>query len=306
MLYEKSLTILLAMLFLCVGVAWAQTTITGSVVTQEDGEPIMGATIRIVGTQQGTVTDDNGRFSLLVPNSNADLQVSYLGYVTQTVRARNGMTVTLVSDDNLLDEVVVTALGIKRSAKAIGYSATQVLGDEIAQARTNDIMTSLAGKVAGVSISSTSSDPGSSNAVIIRGISSLSGSNQPLYVIDGVPMVNTAVFSNNGLDDGYDFGNGASVVNPDDVENMTVLKGAAATALYGSRAANGVILITTKSGSKQTKGLGIEYNGGLQWKKCCVCRNSKTTSVWVGMVTIPRLRTVHGVRNSTAPSFVTE
>ena len=112
------------MLFLCVGVAWAQTTITGSVVTQEDGEPIMGATIRIVGTQQGTVTDDNGRFSLSVPNSNADLQVSYLGYVTKTVRARNGMTVTLVSDDNLLDEVVVTALGIKRSAKAIGYSAT--------------------------------------------------------------------------------------------------------------------------------------------------------------------------------------
>ena len=121
---KKSLTILLAMLFLCVGVAWAQTTITGSVVTQEDGEPIMGATIRIVGTQQGTVTDDNGRFSLSVPNSNADLQVSYLGYVTKTVRARNGMTVTLVSDDNLLDEVVVTALGIKRSAKAIGYSAT--------------------------------------------------------------------------------------------------------------------------------------------------------------------------------------
>ena len=264
---KKSLTILLAMLFLSVGMAWAQTTITGSVVTQEDGEPIVGATIRIVGTQQGTVTDANGRFSLSVPNSNADLQVSYLGYATQTVRARNGMTIALVSDDNLLDEVVVTALGIKRSAKAIGYSATQVLGDEIAQARTNDIMSSLAGKVAGVSISSTSSDPGSSNAVIIRGISSLSGSNQPLYVIDGVPMVNSAVFSDNGLDNGYDFGNGASVVNPDDVENMTVLKGAAATALYGSRAANGVILITTKSGSKQTKGLGIEYNGGLQWEK---------------------------------------
>lgn len=263
---KKSLTILLSMLFLCVGMAWAQTSITGTVVTQEEGDPIVGATIRVVGTQQGTVTDANGRFTLSVPSSNAELQVSYLGYATQTVRARNGMTIALVSDDNLLDEVVVTALGIKRSAKAIGYSATQVLGEEIAQARTNDVMSSLAGKMAGVSISSTSSDPGASNAVIIRGISSLSGSNQPLYVIDGVPMVNTAVYSSNGLDNGYDFGNGAGAVNPDDVESMTVLKGAAATALYGSRAANGVILITTKSGQKQSQGIGIEYNGGLQWE----------------------------------------
>ena len=263
---KKSLTMLLALLFLNVGMAWAQTTITGSVVTQEENEPIVGATIRIVGTQQGTVTDGDGNFTLNVPSSKSELLVSYLGYESQTVRARNGIKIALVADDKLLDEVVVTALGIKRSAKAIGYSATSVVGEEIAQARTNDVMSSLAGKVAGVTISSTSSDPGSSNAVIIRGISSLSGNNQPLYVIDGVPMVNSAIYSSNGLDNGFDFGNGAGVVNPDDVENMTVLKGAAATALYGSRAANGVILITTKSGKKQAKGLGIEYNGGLQWE----------------------------------------
>lgn len=263
---KKSLTILLSMLFLGVGMAWAQTTITGSVVTQEEGDPIVGATVRVVGTQQGTVTDSDGAFTVTVPNTNAELQVSYVGYISQTVPARNGMKVALSSDENVLSEVVVTALGIKRSAKALGYSATAVNGDEIAKVRTNDIMSSIAGKVAGVSISSTSSDPGSSNAVIIRGISSLSGSNQPLYVIDGVPMVNRAVYSSNGLDNGFDFGNGAGAVNPDDVESMTVLKGAAATALYGSRAANGVILITTKSGQKQAKGLGIEYNGGLQWE----------------------------------------
>ena len=262
---KKSLTVLLTLLLLQVGVAWAQTTITGSVVTQKEGDPVVGATIQVVGTQQGTVTDTDGRFTISVP-ANAQLQVSYIGYATQTVRARNGMTIALEADEALLDEVVVTALGIKRSAKAIGYSATAVNGDEIAKARTNDIMTGIAGKVAGVSISSTSSDPGASNAVIIRGISSLSGNNQPLYVIDGVPMVNNAVFSSNGLDNGFDFGNGAGAVNPDDVESMTVLKGAAATALYGSRAANGVILITTKSGVKQTKGIGIEYNGGLQWE----------------------------------------
>ena len=144
-------------------------------------------------------------------------------------------------------------------------SATSLDGEEIAEVRTNDIMSGLAGKVAGVQISTTSSDPGASNSVIIRGVSSLNGSNQPLYVIDGVPMSNSSTYSSNGLNNGYDFGNGANAVNPDDVENMTILKGAAATALYGSRAANGVILITTKSGKKQA-GVGVEYNGGIQWE----------------------------------------
>ena len=156
--------------------------------------------------------------------------------------------------------------GIKRSAKALGFSATAVKGDEIAAARTNDIMSSLSSKVAGVQISNSSSDPGSSKSVIVRGISSLGGTNQPLYVIDGVPLTNSAVYSTDGLNNGYDFGNGASAVNPDDVESMTILKGAAATALYGNRAANGVILITTKTGAKQKKGVGVEYNGGLQWE----------------------------------------
>ena len=183
---------------------------------------------------------------------------------TQEVAIKPNLRVVLKSDAEVLDEVVVTAMGIKRSEKALGYSATSVNSERITETRTSDIMSSLSGKIAGVQISNTSSDPGASNSVIIRGVSSLSGSNQPLYVVDGVPLNNSAVYSTDGLNSGYDFGNGANAVNPDDVESMTILKGAAATALYGSRAASGVVMITTKTG-KKNKGLGIEYNGGLQW-----------------------------------------
>jgi len=262
---KKSLTMLMVSLFLCVGTALAQTKITGTVLSQEDGQPIIGAAVKVVGTSTGMLTDVNGKFSLTLPEGKKSLTISYLGYEAKTVTAKNGMRVFLKADATALEEVVVTAMGIKRSAKALGYSATSLDGEEIAEVRTNDIMSGLAGKVAGVQISTTSSDPGASNSVIIRGVSSLNGSNQPLYVIDGVPMSNSSTYSSNGLNNGYDFGNGANAVNPDDVENMTILKGAAATALYGSRAANGVILITTKSGKKQA-GVGVEYNGGIQWE----------------------------------------
>ena len=192
------------------------------------------------------------------------MQISYIGMQTQEVAIKPNLKVVLRSDAQQIDEVVVTAMGIKRSEKALGYAATSVGGEKIAESRTSDVMSSLAGKIAGVQISSTSSDPGASNSVIIRGVSSLSGTNQPLYVVDGVPLNNSTVYSTDGLNSGYDFGNGANAINPDDVANMTILKGAAATALYGSRAANGVVMITTKSGRKE-KGVGIEYNGGVQW-----------------------------------------
>ena len=262
---KKSLTMLMVSLFLFVGTALAQTKVTGTVLSQEDGQPIIGAAVKVDGTGIGMLTDVNGKFSLTLPEGKKSLTISYLGFESKTVTAKNGMRVFLKADATSLDEVVVTAMGIKRSAKALGYSATSLDGEEIAEVRTNDIMSGLAGKVAGVQISTTSSDPGASNSVIIRGVSSLNGSNQPLYVIDGVPMSNSSTYSSNGLNNGYDFGNGANAVNPDDVENMTILKGAAATALYGSRAANGVILITTKSGKKQA-GVGVEYNGGIQWE----------------------------------------
>ena len=262
---EKRLMMVLASLFLCIGGLFAQTRVTGTVISQDDGEPVIGATIRVSGTNVGTVTDSNGAFTITCPEGNKVLIISYVGMEPVEVVAKPNMRIVLRSGDTNLDEIVVTAMGIKRSAKALGYSATALNGEEIAESRANDIMSSLAGKVAGVQISTTSSDPGASNSVIIRGISSLNGSNQPLYVIDGVPMTNTAIISSDHLNNQYDFGNGANAVNPDDVENMTILKGAAATALYGSRAANGVILITTKSGHQQG-GIGVEYNGGLQWE----------------------------------------
>ena len=267
----KKLILFFACMFLYVGAASAQTVkASGTVISAEDDLPIIGATVHVVGTNEAAATDFEGQFSLNVPSGkNATLRISYVGMHTVEVPAGTNLRIVLQSDENSLDEVVVTALGIKRDIKALGYSAASLGGEKIAEARTNDIMSSLAGKVAGVQISSTSTDPGASNSVIIRGISSLNGSNQPLYVIDGVPMTNTTVSfydnSSNSLDAYNDFGNGANAVNPDDVENMTILKGAAATALYGSRAANGVVLITTKSGRKQ-KGIGIEYNGGLQWE----------------------------------------
>ena len=263
---KKRLTVFLACLFLSLGTMLAQTKVTGVVVSQEDNEPVVGVSVLVVGTNVGTVTGADGRFSLTVPEGKSQLRFTYVGMETLEVSARPQMRIVLRSGATNIDEIVVTAMGIKRSAKALGYSATAVNGDEIAAARTADVMSSLQGKVAGVQISSATGDPGSSNSVIIRGISSLGGNNQPLYVIDGVPMNNSAVYSSDGLNSGYDFGNGANAVNPDDVENMTILKGAAATALYGSRAANGVILITTKSGKQQSRGLGIEYNGGLQWE----------------------------------------
>ena len=262
---EKKLAMLFAFLLLTFGGAFAQTQVSGIVVSQ-DGEPIIGVSVLVVGTNEGTVTGSDGRFSLTVPAGKSQLRFTYVGMETLEVSARPNMRIVLRDGDTNLDEIVVTAMGIKRQAKALGYSATAVDGDKISQARTSDIMSSLQGKVAGVQITQAAGDPGSSNSVIIRGISSLGGTNQPLYVIDGVPLTNSAVYSSDGLNAGYDFGNGANAVNPDDVDQMTILKGAAATALYGSRAANGVILITTKSGKSQKKGLGIEYNGGLQWE----------------------------------------
>lgn len=262
----KKLFLLLLAVSTLAFTTWADVTVSGVVTDATTGEPLIGATVQPIGGGNGVATDIDGAFTLNVPDYVKKLSISYVGYATKEVAVASQLNVGLETSGANLDEVVVTALGIKRSAKAIGYSATQLNSDEITGVRSSDVMSSLAGKVAGVQISESSSDPGSSKGVIIRGVSSLNGNNQPLYVVDGVPLNNSAVYSSDGLNSGYDFGNGASAVNPDDVESMTILKGAAATALYGSRAGAGVILITTKKGVKQAKGIGIEYNGGLQWE----------------------------------------
>ncbi len=262
----KRLWLFLTICVFAVSMAFAQQKVTGTVYEAETGEPVVGASVKVKGTNIGAATDINGKFTIAnVPNSSKTIIVSYIGMATKEVAIKPTVKVMLESASNDLNDVVVTALGIKRSAKALGYSATQVKADIITETRSNDIMSGLAGKVAGVQIN-TASAPGSSNSVVVRGFQSISGNNQPLYVIDGVPMDNGASFSSDGLNSGYDFGNGANEINPDDVESMTILKGAAATALYGSRAGNGVIMITTKSGARSSKGIGVEYNGGMTWE----------------------------------------
>ncbi len=262
----KRFTVLLV-LFVFVGFALqAQgVQITGNVSSADDGAPLPGVSVVVKGTTVGTVTDINGDYTLSVPANATTLTFSFVGMQSKEVpiSGQTKIDVTLESGVVGLDEVVVTALGIKRSEKAIGYASTTVGSDEINQTKSSDVVSALRGKVAGVQISNTSTDPGASNSVIIRGISSLNGNNQPLFVVDGVPITNNSVISADPLNNGFDFGNGANLINPEDVESMTILKGAAATALYGSRAANGVVLITTKSG-KQGKGLGIEVNSSYE------------------------------------------
>ena len=258
---KRKLMMFLTLFILGIGWVSAQVRVQGTVV-DEAGEPIIGATVVVKGTSQGTVTDVDGSFTLTAP-ADGTLVISYVGYATQEVPVSPTVRVVLSEEVEMLEEVIVTAMGIRRSEKTLGYAAASVSGDEITEARTSDIMSGLSGKIAGVQISSTAPDPGSSNSIIIRGISSLGMSNQPLFIVDGAPIDNSSVYSDDWLNNAYDYGNGANLVNPDDVASMTILKGAAATALYGSRAANGVVLITTKSGTS-AKGMGIEYNGGLQ------------------------------------------
>ncbi len=238
--------------------------ITG-VVTDSVGTPLQGASVNIRGGGGSTTTDNEGRFGINVRDRNAVLIVSYIGYVSKEVPVGQGGTlaVVLASDASELGEVVVTALGITRERRSLSYSVTQVQGESFTQARDNNIASALTGKIAGVDATQINSGPGGSSRVVIRGNNSLSGSNpnqQPLYVVNGLPINN----SNNGASQNttglnIDRGDGISMINPDDIESISVLKGGAAAALYGSQAANGVILITTKSGKAQ-QGLGIEFN----------------------------------------------
>lgn len=261
---KKSLTMLMVSLFLFVGTALAQTKITGTVLSQEDGQPIIGAAVKVDGTNTGMLTDVNGKFSLTLPQGKKSLTISYLGFQPKTVTAKNGMRVFLKADATSLDEVVVTAMGISRQQKTLGYSAQTLKDEELTVGKLTDVTSALAGKVAGVQISASSANPGTANSVIIRGFSSINGNNQPLYVIDGVPMQQTSSLAQGSQEA---FG-GISNVNPNDIESMTVLKGAAATALYGSRAANGVIVITTKGGKKNgERNFQITYDGSVQWRQ---------------------------------------
>ncbi len=251
----KRLTMIMGGLVLGTSMAFAQTTVTGTVVSQDDGEPVIGASVKIAGTKTGTVTDVDGKFILPNAEKGTVLEISYLGMQTKTMKASDKMKIVLVSDSKNLDEVVVTALGIKRSEKTLGYAASSANADELTVAKSGSLMSGLQGKMAGVQISG-GGVTGTSQKVVIRGISSVS-SNNPLYIVDGVPINNDRLGDN-----AVDFGSGAGDINPEDIENVTVLKGASATALYGSRAANGVVMITTKKPQGDKKAT-ITYDGSL-------------------------------------------
>ncbi|MGV6845603.1 MAG: SusC/RagA family TonB-linked outer membrane protein [Lutibacter sp.] len=259
--FNGFLTLILVLL---VQITFAQEKTVSGAVSDANG-PLPGVSVLVKGTSTGTQTDFDGKYTIKA-ETGATIQFSYVGYKTveKVVGASNSIDVTMVQSSEMLDEVVVTALGIKRDEKSLGYSTQKVGGDDINTAKKNNFVDGLSGKVAGVQIKRSTNLGGSTN-VIIRGITSLTGNNQALFVIDGVPVDNSN--TNGGgqktARGGYDFGNAASDINPDDIESVNVLKGAAASALYGSRAANGVIMITTKKGAKNGKKFNITVNSSI-------------------------------------------
>lgn len=231
-------------------------------VSSPDGKPLAGVSVTIKGSKKGTSTDIGGVFAIDA-NKGDILVFSIIGYKPKevTVSDAASLTIVLETSNQQLTEVVVTALGIRKQAKSLGYSTTEVDGSKFTASREANIGNALTGQVAGVNVAGTATGPSGSSRVLIRGNGSLSGQNQPLYVIDGIPYDNT----NQGMSakyGGQDFGDGLSNINPDDIENISVLKGVAASALYGYRGGNGAILITTKSGAK-SHGIGIEVNNNL-------------------------------------------
>ena len=249
--------------------AYAQQ-ISGTV-TDENGVPLPGATVLVQGTSNGVSTDFDGNYSISASQGDT-LVFSFVGYSSQSVVVGSSSTVNVsLEPDNALEEVVVTALGVQRNTKALGYSVTNVEGDEISANPSTNAINALQGKVAGVNITGSAMGAKGSSRVVIRGSSSLTGNNQPLYVVDGITINNNNLGAA-GMWGGTDFGDGISSINPDDVASVTVLKGGAAAALYGSRASNGVILITTKNGLG-SEGLGIEINSTTQF-------DMLNTSLW--------------------------
>ncbi|MGL5318785.1 MAG: SusC/RagA family TonB-linked outer membrane protein [Bacteroidales bacterium] len=269
----RKLTLVLLCLLIGIGIVNAQSKASGVVLSAEDGQPIVGAAVVVKGLSQGTVTDADGKFIVNLPTNSKILQVSYMGMKTQDVEAKANMRIVLEPNVQNIDEVVVTALGMKKQEKALGYASSTVRNEELVAGKSGSLMSGLSGKVAGLNITS-AGGTGSSQKVIVRGLTSFSA-NQPLYVIDGIPLMNEFSGST-GTNNTVDFGNGANDINPDDVEAVTVLKGASATALYGSRAANGVIMITTKKANADK--MTVTYDGSFMGSN--VLRVPQTQNRW--------------------------
>ena len=260
----------LSLLSLCLflSTTTAQAPVKGTVKDATTEEPLIGVNVKVKGTDKGTVTDVEGNFQIDDIKEDDVLIISYIGYEGLEEQVGNRELVNLTLNEGVsLDEITVTALGIKRETKALGYATQEVNGDEISVVKTPNLLNNLSGKLAGVNITQGGSGVGSSSRMVIRGESSLSGDNQPLFVVNGVPINNSN--GSNGRSQGNleaDYGNGAAEISPDDIETLTVLRGANATALYGSRAANGVVLITTKTG-RGTDGLGVSFSSATTFER---------------------------------------
>ena len=265
---KKRLTSALLFLAMGTGTVLAQTSkVTGKVV-DENGEPVIGASIIVKGTTVGTVTDFDGNFELEVPNNGKHLVISYIGMKSQEVGVSSNVTVRMMSDTQNLDEVVVTAMGITKEKKALGYAVQDVKSDELTKGANTSLSGALQGKVSGVEIMPSSGMPGASAKITIRGSRSFTGDNTPLYVIDGMPVASTADVDTYDSVTGSDFASRAVDIDPNDIESVNILKGQAAAALYGMRATNGVIIITTKSGKGANKGKPqVSVNSTLSFDK---------------------------------------
>ncbi len=250
-----------------------ERAILGKIEDQATNAPIPGVSIVVKGTMNGTISDSNGRFSISTTSDDAILVFSFIGYVTKELPVGNSTTidVEMTEDTKTLSEVVVTALGITRAEESLGYSVQRVSSAGMDQARETNFVNSLAGKVAGVQITGSAGNIGGSSRITMRGINSISGGNQPLFIVDGTPLDNSNYNSTvtTQAQGGRDFGNTIQDINPDDIESISVLKGANAAALYGNRASNGVILITTKSG-KSRKGVGVSWNSTYSLEKAYI------------------------------------
>ena len=245
---KKRLTMFLVGLFLCAGSVLAQTKVSGTVLSQEDGQPIIGAAVKVVGTSTGMLTDVNGKFSIILPAGKDQLEVTYLGFESKTVKAKNNMRIFLKADAQMVDEVIVVAYGTSKKSSFTG-SAAAISSDKLESRPVANATKALDGQVTGVTVTSGGGQPGSDAKIMIRGYGSINASNNPLYVLDGIP---------------YD--GDLNAINPQDIESMTVLKDASASALYGSRAANGVVIITTKKGKQGRPLISLRNTVGWSWR----------------------------------------
>ena len=274
--------------------AFSQVTITGKVIDGEENRPLPGVTIKVKGMTRATTTDDQGMFQLNVP-PDATLIASYIGYQTRNIQVGNqtNLNIEMVKSQQMLNELVVTALGITKQEKAVGYAVQAISGQAITSAPDPNLINNLDGKVAGVYITNGGAGVGSTSRIVIRGENSFSGTNQPLFVVDGVPINNETYFndaiensSNQGVWAEVDWGNGAAEFNPFDIEKITILKGASAAALYGSRAANGAVVITTRTGKSEKGKIGVDFY---------------TETSFETPLKLPRLQNEYGAGNGKTP-----